>query len=85
MKMRPTIWREVKNTYGAPRMEEHVARKNGFTLRVRGPRGGSSWRWTIERVAKETGAHHEVDTGHCVELSVAKGGCVFRAERLVPA
>lgn len=71
-------WREV-DTYNAPKMEEHMARRAGFTLRVRGPRGGSSWRWTIDRVV--AGQRETVKTGVCVEWSVAMSRAEFWAEK----
>lgn len=63
-------WRAVKHVYPT-HYEEHVGRLCGYTLRVRGPRGGQAYRWTVDNGG--AGGHRRIlETGTSVELSLAK-------------
>ncbi len=76
------VWREVMHCYLAPKMEEHFARWCGFTLRVRGPRGGSVYKWHVESIEQRTGAHINRGHGTCVERDLAQHRAEHHAERL---
>ena len=74
-------WIEKKNTYPA-HYEEYVGRKHSYTLRVRGPRGGSVYNWTVERVEPGTQAHFECAHGTSVTWDIAQRVAEYRAAQL---
>lgn len=74
-------WLSKKDPYPA-HYEEYVGRKHGYTLRVRGPRGGSVYKWTIERVEPGTQAHLACAHGTSVTRDMAQHVAERRAEHL---
>ena len=74
-------WREKKWVY-PHHYEEHVGRVCGLTLCVRGPRGGHTYKWTIERVETGTQAHIEIAHGVCVERDLAQHAAEHRARAI---
>ena len=59
-----------------------MGRVCGFTLCVRGPRGGSRFAWRIERVEPSTQNHVEIAHGTCVERDLAQHAAEHRARAL---
>lgn len=75
-------WREKKWVY-PHHYEEHVGRVCGFTLGVRGPRGGHVYKWTVGRV--EAGSRVQHAHGTCVERDLAQHAAEYRAREISAA
>lgn len=75
-------WTEIKNPLPS-HYEEYIAGvAGGLTLRVRGPRGGSVYRWSIESGARGAKDFQRLAHGTSVERDMAQRAAEHRAAGL---